>query len=588
MGRNSRAGRTDGGNRDFFPLERGSIKKKWKNRLPIALIYPNKYGLGMSNLGFQLVYQLLNREDAIVAERVFLPESGDKPLSLESGRPLADFPLLFFSVSFEQDYSHLIMLLAMSGIPALAAERTASSQKIKAGKAGGQPLVVCGGVATFMNPEPLAPFVDLFVIGEAEPVLPAILGYLERGLGTKAKTELLAEMAAEIPGCYPPALYQVKYDKDGLLLSNNPGNEYAGLPRRIKKVVMESPGSAAAHSSILTPLAEFSNLFMTELGRGCSRGCRFCAAGFIYRPPRLWPSQAIINAIDSRPESSSRVGLLGMEMVRPEDMARIADYLASQSCSLSFSSLRADIVSSPLLELLGSSNLKSAAIAPDGGSERLRLVINKGITENDVLTAAETLTQRGIGNLKLYFMIGLPTESEDDLLEMVELIMKVKKKILAVGRAKGRLSTLTLSINCFIPKPWTPFQFHPMVEVAGLKQKLKMLRKKIGGEPNIRIKTESPEKAFFQAVLSRGDRRTGHALLAMLAHNCSWRRAFKMEGLNPDDYTLRQRGEDEFFPWEIIDHGIERRYLWAEYQKALVSKTTIPCDTSLCKRCGVC
>jgi radical SAM superfamily enzyme YgiQ (UPF0313 family) len=588
MGRKSRLTAGVDGNREQLFHEKGSIKKKWKNRVPIALIFPNKYALGMSNLGFQLVYQLLNRDDAIVAERVFLPDSGIKPVSIESGRPLADFPLLFFSVSFEQDYQYMLMLLEMSGIPSLACERTEKSQVVSAMAAGGQPLVVAGGVATFMNPEPLAPFVDLFIIGEAEPILDSAMELLLPGINRKSKVKLLEEIGTKLPGCYAPGLYEVVYAPDGALLSNTPKKEHATLPPRIKKVIMNSCGSVAAHSQILSPQAEFSDLYMTELGRGCSRGCRFCAAGFIYRPPRLWSAQTIINAIDARPDNTERVGLLGMEMARAEDVNLIADYLSKQSCALSFSSLRADIINSSLLELLGSSKLKSAAIAPDGGSERLRLVINKGITENDVLTAAELLVKKGIQNLKLYFMIGLPTESQADLNEMVDLILKVKKKILTVGRSRGRLSTLTLSINCFIPKPWTPFQFHPMEKVALLKQKLKFLRKKITAEPNIRIKTESPEKAFFQAVLSMGDRRVGLALLAMLRNNCTWKQAIINENINPDYYTLRQRGVTEPFPWEIIDHGIERKYLWSEYQKALSEKTTIPCDTSRCKRCGVC
>jgi radical SAM superfamily enzyme YgiQ (UPF0313 family) len=588
MGRSSKLSAGVAGSREQLFHEKGSIKKKWKNRVPIALIYPNKYALGMSNLGFQIVYELLNQNDSIVAERVFLPESGAKPLSLESSRPLADFPLLFFSVSFEQDFQHLIMLLEMSGISSLASERTYKSKNITAEAAGGQPLVVAGGVATFMNPEPLASFVDLFIIGEAEPVLPSLMNYLLKGIDRVNKVELLEEVGVNLPGCYIPALYDVTYGSDGIVLANTPKDEFAQLPKRIKKVLMDSPGNIAGHSSILTPHAEFSDLFMAELGRGCSRGCRFCAAGFIYRPPRLWQAQSIINAIDSRPEDSSRIGLLGMEMVQSKDMTLIADYLSKQSCSLSFSSLRADIINSSLLELLGGSNLKSAAIAPDGASERLRLVINKGITENDILTAAEILVKKGIRNLKLYFMIGLPTESQPDLDEMINLVMMVKKKILSIGRAKGRLSTLTLSINCFIPKPWTPFEFHPMEEVGCLKKKLKFLRKKIAPEPNIRIKSESPEKAFFQATLSRGDRRVGQAIFTKVHNNCSWRQAFKKEGLNPDDYTLRQRGAFEYFPWEIIDHGIERKYLWSEYQKALEGKTTNPCDTSRCKRCGVC
>jgi radical SAM superfamily enzyme YgiQ (UPF0313 family) len=588
MGRNSRLSAGTANIKELLFHEKGSIKKKWKNRVPIALIYPNKYALGMSNLGFQLVYQLLNQNDAIVAERIFLPEKNTRPLSVESGRPLADFPMLFFSVSFEQDYQHLIKLLEMSGISSLSFERTNKSKNIESQASGGQPLVVAGGVATFMNPEPLAPFVDLFIIGEAEPILYSVMAHLLRGIEKTSRMELLEEIGTNLPGCYIPALYEVTYDSNCILQSNTPKDGHARLPPRITKVNMDSPGNVVAHSNILTPFAEFSGLFMVELGRGCSRGCRFCAAGFIYRPPRLWSAQAIINAIDSRPDGCSRVGLLGMEMARSEDIALIADYLSNQSCSLSFSSLRADIINSPLLELLGSSNLKSAAIAPDGGSERLRQVINKGITENDVLTAAEILVKKGIQNLKLYFMIGLPTENLSDLEEMVELIMKVKKKILAVGRAKGRLSSINLSINCFIPKPWTPFQFHPMEKVALLKQKLKFLRKKIAGEPNIHIKTESPEKALFQAVLSRGDRMVGKALLTMVLNDCTWKQALKMENISPDNYTLRQRGETELFPWEIIDHGIERKYLWTEYKKALEGKTTLSCDTSRCKRCGVC
>lgn len=588
MGRNSRSTAAVTGNRERLFLEKGSIRKKWKNRLPIALIYPNHYALGMSNLGLQLVYHLLNQNDAIVAERVFLPETDAKPVSLESGRPLADFPLLFFSVSFEEDYQNLIMLLEMSGISSLAAERTRKSRAIGPAAGSGQPLVIAGGVATFMNPEPLAPFIDLFIVGEAEPLLDPVMERLLRVIYSQHKSELLEGIGADLPGCYVPALYQDAYSADGNFLSHTPLASHATLAPRIKKVIMETPGNSAGHSRILTPLAEFSDLYMTELGRGCSRGCRFCAAGFIYRPPRLWEAQPIINAIDARPEGTSRIGLLGMEMALPENVALLADHLSSQSCSLSFSSLRADIISSPLIDLLGSSNLKSAAIAPDGGSERLRKVVNKGITESDVLTAAELLAEKGIQNLKLYFMIGLPTELPADLEEMVDLIMKVKKKILHIGRGKGRLGTLTLSINCFIPKPWTPFQFHPMENVKTLKQKFKFLRKKIAGEPNIRIKTENPDRAFFQAVLSRGDRKVGRALWSMVRNDCSWKMAFRRERLEPAAYASRPRDAMEPLPWEIIDHGIDRQYLWKEYKKALAGQTTIPCNTSKCKRCGVC
>ena len=589
MGGNHRTATGSLRSTDFFAREKGSIKKKWKNRVSIALIYPNTYALGMSNLGFQLVYQLLNQDDSIVAERFFLPDRGGKPLSVESDRPLSDFPLLFFSVSFEQDYRNLLMLLEMSGIPSLASERGLQAQKISARRTGEFPLIVAGGVAVFMNPEPLAPFVDLFVIGEAEPILPSLLPLLKNGLGSRQpKDELLSHIAAEVHGCYTPSLYEVSYDAGGNFLAINPGGKFPHLPPRVRKVSLDSPGTTTSHSSILTPLAEFSNLFMVELGRGCSRGCRFCAAGFIYRPPRLWDAKAIINAIDAKPQDCSRIGLLGMEMARAEDVAMIADYLANKSCALSFSSLRADIFNPQLIELLCRSNLKTAAIAPDGGSEHLRRVINKGITEEDVLTAAEILAQTGIRNLKLYFMIGLPTESQEDMDDMVSLILKVKKILLDIGRLQGKLASLTLSINCFIPKPWTPFQFHPMEGIKNLKQKYKFLRKRLSGEPNIRIKADNPDKALFQAVLARGDRRVGHALLHTVRGNSTWHQAFSRENIAAEYYTGRQRNKDESFPWEIIDHGIKREYLWSEYQKALQAASTVRCDTSRCKRCGVC
>jgi radical SAM superfamily enzyme YgiQ (UPF0313 family) len=587
MGRNSKLKSGATANPDYFSIEEGSIKKRWKDKIPIALIYPNIYSLGMSNLGFQLVYHLLNQDNSIVAERVFLPETNNLPLSVESSRPLTDFPFLFFSVSFEQDYKNLIMILEGAGIPSLASLRGDTSQKISAQNAGGQPLVVAGGVATFINPEPLAPFVDLFLVGEAEPLLPPVMKELLAGTG-KNKNELLVKLASKLPGCYVPALYHTEYDSNGILLSMVPNAEYPSLPRRIRKVVMDSAGDLAAHSAVLSPLAEFSNLFMTELGRGCTRGCRFCAAGFIYRPPRLWQARSIINAIDSRPASCSRIGLLGMEMANSEDVSLIADHLSNKSCTLSFSSLRADIISSSLTDLLGQSGLKSVAIAPDGGSERLRQVINKGINGNDLLNAAEILAEQGIKNLKLYYMIGLPTETQEDLDEMVKLIMNVKEKILRIGKIKGKISTLTLSINSFIPKPWTPFQFHPMEKTTSLKKKLKFLRKTLGTQPNIRIKAENPARAFFQAALARGDRRVGQALLQLVLYNSTWRQAFKKENITPEKYTIRPRTKNELFPWEIIDHGIHRNYLWSEYQKALQVKTTIPCDTAHCKRCGVC
>ncbi|MCF6290225.1 MAG: radical SAM protein [Desulfobacterales bacterium] len=570
---------------ELLAAETGGWKKKWKDKLPVGLIFPSSYRVGMSNLGFQLVHDLLNRNPDIVAERIFFPDGNDQPRSVESNRSPADFPILFCSISFEQDYPNLLKLLAMAGIPPLAADRTGDGDDQGRPFAAGRPLVIGGGVACFMNPEPLAPFIDLFVLGEAEPVLGLLIEKLLRPLQGVGRLELLRQLALDLPGCYPPALYRIGYDRKGGFAGHIPE---PGLDARIRRVTLDACPDKAGHSRILTPNAEFADLYMTELGRGCSRGCRFCAAGFVYRPPRLWPAGAIISALEQRPATANRVGLLGMEMARPEDLALIAENLLASGCALSFSSLRADVISPQLLELLAKSRLKSAAIAPDGGSERLRRVINKGITADEVLAAAESLVKAGIINLKLYFMIGLPTETEEDLEELVALCLAIKQRILGHGRARGRLSNMSLSVNSFIPKPWTPFQYHPFARVSVLKNKIKFLRKRLANEPNLTISAERPERTLLQAVLARGDRRVGRAMLHLPGGTCTWQQALKRERLLAAEYVYRTRDRDEPLPWEIVDQGIDRNYLWREYQRGLAGKTTPPCNPEKCRRCGVC
>jgi radical SAM superfamily enzyme YgiQ (UPF0313 family) len=564
---------------DLLASEKGTQRKKWKGLLPVALIFPNRYALGNSNLGFQLVYALVNSLPGFVCER-FFSHADQAPVSLESGRPLRDFPILLCSLSFEQDFVNLLAMFIAGGIEPLAEKRSANIKRFRPG----EPLIIGGGVASFINPEPLAPFVDLFVVGEAEPILPQLMAHLADHLTAEEPEALLRKIVREFSGCYVPRFYTMHYGKDGILKRIEPDPE---VPSRVRRLVLEE-SPVAGHSKLLSPEAEFANLFLAELGRGCSRGCRFCAAGFVYRPPRLWSAESILAGLAERPQDIKRVGLLGMEMARSEDLARIAEYLLGEGCALSFSSLRADAISSELCHLLAQSRLKSAAIAPDGGSERLRRVINKGISEQDVLCAAEALARAGINHLKLYFMIGLPTETEDDLAELLLLTDKVRQTLLGVGRETGRMGNITLSVNSFVPKAWTPFQFHGFAPVTALKKSIKFLRKGVAGMANTRLVVDQPGNAFYQAVLARGDRRVGLALYAMLQSGQNWRQAMRGYGVDPEEYAMRQRGQEELFPWEIIDHGIDRHYLWAEYQKALAEKSTIACDTTQCRRCGVC
>ncbi|MEN8257770.1 MAG: radical SAM protein [Thermodesulfobacteriota bacterium] len=562
---------------ELLAQEQGTIIKKWKGKLPIALVFPNSYRLAMSNLGMQLVYKIANDHPDIVCERVFLPETAGPPVSVESGRLLTDFPVILCALSFESDYLNFLRILLQAGIEPLARERSSS-------KDTGAPLIIGGGVATFINPEPLAPFIDMFAVGDAEVLLPELLEKLTGAQRDKKGWQgRVLDHCAVQPGYYVTDKYSYVYteagDFSGFKVKNG-----ALFPVE-KKVCLES--DKAGHSELLTPNTEFSSLFLTELGRGCSRGCRFCAAGFVYRPPRLWKSEAIVSALKEMPEGCSRAGLLGMEMARADDLSTVAVFLEGVQCSLSFSSLRADALSEELVSLLKKSALKTAAIAPDGGSERLRAVINKGLSRQDILTAASTLVGAGISNLKLYFMIGLPSEKDDDLAELVELVSQVKEEIDEVGRGRGRLTTITVSLNSFVPKAWTPFQYAGFAGVPELKRRIKFLRKELKPLANVKLKVDKPDNAYYQAVLAKGDRRLGYALLDMAKTGRNWRQVIKDHGLDPIA-IVRAREKDEQFCWQIIDHSMNSDYLWKEYMKALSGKTTQPCDTTVCRRCGVC
>jgi radical SAM superfamily enzyme YgiQ (UPF0313 family) len=585
QGHNSRKTRLD--------QEKGSYLKKWTGRLPVAVLYPNSYRVGMSNLGFQIVYHLLNENDRIVCERVFLPDKNESELrSVESSRPLTDFPVLFCSVSFEHDYVNVAKLLLMSGIEPLAERRLDTIS-------GTSPLLVCGGVTAFMNPEPLAAMVDLFVVGEAEPLLPPLVERLCENQNLASRNELLLKLNREKRGYYAPRFYQPEYD------ANSHFHGYRvepGLPQRIKKVILETK-DRAAHSQLLTPETEFADLYLTELGRGCSRGCRFCTAGFIYRPARLWDKDAVLASLKQCPDDIRRVGLLGMEMTSEESIESIAEHIGLQGCSLSFSSLRADRISENLLSLLSKSELKSVAIAPDGGSERLRKVINKGLSESDLISAATRLVEAGLFKLKLYLMIGLPTETDRDLHEFIQLVRKILHAIKPFGQQRGRLTEIVVSVNSFTPKPWTPFQYHPFGEserlsdplsitgtsvVKELKRKITLLKRELSVISNVRMTFDNPEHVLFQSVLARGDRRIGPLLIDMAASGISWKRAMKQQGLNAEQFATRQYSENSYLPWRIIDHSINDSYLWKEYCKAFKFEETVACDTDLCRRCGVC
>ncbi|MDF1591293.1 MAG: radical SAM protein [Desulfobacterales bacterium] len=554
--------------------EKGTVRKNWSGRTKIALVYPNQYHVGMSNLGFQAVYQLLNRMDAVVCERAFLPDDGPKAqrlVSLESGRPLGDFDIVAFSISFENDFPNLLTVLEKAALPLKAIDR-----------GNPHPLVMAGGVACFSNPEPIAEFIDLFVIGEAEPVLTQFVERFDPGVD---RATLLKSLAQNIPGIYVPAFYQPRYRTDGTLSSFRPLGD---VPPTIKRVFLDDLSRAPTTSAIITSHTTFGRSFLVETGRGCPHGCRFCSAGYIYRPPRFVPLPILESCLEKGRSLSDKVGLVGAAVSNLPEIEALCSRILHSGMTASFSSLRADALSAGLVGVLKQSGVKTATIAPDAGSQRLRAVINKGISEADILNAAQMLIQNGIPNLKLYFMIGLPTETSEDVDGIVSLCKRIKHTFLKSSRARKRIGDITVGLNSFVPKPFTPFQWAPMDEVPVLKDKIKTVRKGLKPVANVRLHADIPRWAYLQALFSRGDRRVADLLLAAHSNRGNWPQTFKESPLNPAFYVHRERYLQERFPWDFIEHGLNKSFLEAEYKKALKAKPSPPCPMESCQICGVC
>jgi radical SAM family uncharacterized protein len=562
------AGQTNG-------TEIGAIRKSWRGRIRYALVYPNRYHLGMSNLGFQSVYRLLNHYDHVVCERAFLPEPDLKkqaPLkALESGKRLTDFDVIAFSISFENDYPHILSILEKIGLPARSDQRSDHD-----------PLLLAGGVASFINPEPIAPFFDCFLIGEAEVMLPRFVEVFEAGNNKRAT---LLTIARKVPGAYVPAFYSVDYQRDGTIAAFNPLEE---VPPTIQRTYLKDLSHTDTCSAILTSDTAFDRTFLIEVGRGCPHGCRFCSAGFIYRPPRFRPISKLVESINQGISQTNRIGLVGAAVSDLPGVGDLCNQYRDEDIRISFSSLRAEGLLPGLLSALKQSQVKTATIAPDAGSERMRKVINKGITEETILAAADALVANGIPNLKLYFMIGLPTETIDDVEAIIRLCKKIKHRFLSSSRSQKRIGEITVSLNCFVPKPFTPFQWVAMDEVGSLKKKAQKVKNELKKVPNIRVHADIPRWAYLQALFSRGDRKVADILQLAHSHQGNWAQTLKATSVNPDFYVLRNRDVAEQFPWDFIDQGIKKSFLQQEYQRALKALPSPACRVETCSICGVC
>jgi radical SAM superfamily enzyme YgiQ (UPF0313 family) len=556
--------------REILAKEVGYVSKPHGGRLRVALAFPNTYFVGMSNLGFQTVYKLFNAEDDIVCERVFLPPktelaaqltSGAPLITIESQTPVNEFDVFAFSVSFEWDYTNVVTLLRLAGLKTRAAERTARD-----------PLVVIGGAVTFVNPEPLAPFADVIAAGEGEALIPSLLTAFK---GACDRDDLLRRLAAD-RGFYVPGFYDVNHTADGGIEAFVP-RPGTGAPPVVKKAALKTTDTVdPPATTIFTPDTELGSRLLIEVVRGCANLCRFCWAGYNYLPVRAFPKDRILQRAGHARQYSHRAGLVSIALCDHPDIEEILTQLVDMGYSISPASLRLDDLTPTILELLRRSGERTITIAPETGSDRLRRVINKTVTNAEILAAADMIFASGFDNLKLYFMIGLPTETDDDLVAIRDITLQLRDTMLRHQRGRGHLGRIVGSVNPLVPKPGTAYQWLPMEDDRSIDRKIKRVRSLMGGIDNVYFNIKSERHSFYQALLSLGDRRVADAIEAAERNGGNWRAAVAETGVDADFFVFRDRSTDKVLPWDIIDGGLKDHFFRSEFDKGLREEWTLP------------
>lgn len=550
--------------------EVGYVTKPHGDRLRVALAFPNTYYVGMSNLGFQTVYRLFNDQPDIVCERIFLPpkqelqsllQAGTRLVTLESQTPVHDMDVLAFSVSFEWDYTNVLTMLRLAGLPLRAEAR---DQR--------HPLVVIGGAVTFVNPEPLALFADVIAAGEGEALVPDLLASWRAGGGRQA---VLRDLATR-RGFYIPSFYDVQYAADGTIAAYVP-REGTGAPPTVRKAALRSTEAVdPPASSIFTPDTEFGSRFLVEVVRGCANLCRFCWAGYNYLPVRAFPADRILELARQARAHANRAGLVSIALCDHPEIERILRGLHEMGYSISPASLRLDDLTPTIVQLLQASGEKTITIAPETGSDRLRRVINKTVTNEEILEAARLIFSTGYDNLKLYYMIGVPTETDEDLVAMRDQTAQLRDVMLEFARPRGRIGRIVASVNPLVPKPGTAYQWLPMTPADEVERKMARLRELTVGLDNVYFTIKSERHSYYQALLSLGDRRVAPVIEAAEANGGNWRRAVADTHVDADFFIHRDRSRDAVLPWDIIDGGMKQTFFRAEFDKALREEWTLP------------
>ncbi len=551
--------------RQRLAQESGTIRKDWGGRIPVALVYPNTYYVAMSSLGFQTIYKMFNEQPDVVCERAFLPDTDYKIewprnrsrpdmeiVGLESGRPLKDYSVVAFSVSYELDYFHILQLLRMSGIPIFARDRDES-----------HPIIIAGGACIIDNPEPIAPFLDVAVVGEGEALLPPFIDEL-RAHGSDDRESLLRACAMH-PGLYVPAFYEVDYLSDGRFAAIRPNSRHPdpenALP--IVKQRVRNVNAFETTSVILTQDTEFGSSYLIEVARGCARGCRFCLASYGFMPQRERTLESVVEQARNGLKHRDKIGLMGASVSDYHAIDELVTEIRRMGGKVSLASMRADSISPAILTALIGGGARTITFAPEGGSQRMRDVINKNLTEDQILDCVDLVGKHGGQAIKLYFMIGLPGEEMADVEAIAKLALDSKARLgkyVPGAEVQG-------SITPHVPKSHTPFQWAEQYPLQVIEERARYLAKTLR-QKGLVFKIDSPRWLRVQGVLSRGDRRMAEVIARVEDVNYNqWTRALTDTGLTEEFYT-RARPLDELFPWSHIEEGVSNRALEKQWQKA--------------------